>query len=389
MTTETVGSRPVWWRDVGTLRIVAQVVAVAAAFAFLGYLYRNLVTNLRAQGIGTGFEFLARPAGVNVAGSGFEASQPVRSVILLGVKNTLALVIVGVPVLTVVGVVVGIARLSSNWLVRKAASVYVETLRNIPPLLVILIAFNAVLLPLPTIDNALHPLGVLVVSNRELGVPWLVPREGSGLYLLVLTVALVLAAGIWVWRTRRFDSTGAPHHRVLWSSAFLVGVGIGAYFLIGTPFQVSLPEVRDRIVVGGMAARASYVAVLVALAMYTASHVAEITRGSILAVPKGQTEAANALALTRFQRLRFVVLPQAFRIAIPPMINQFLNFTKNTSLGIAVGYAEVTLVTFQAIGNGYPAPQMILILMGVYLVFSLTISALVNILNRRLQFVTR
>ena len=125
-----------------------------------------------------------------------------------------------------------------------------------------------------------------------------------------------------------------------------------------------------------------------ALVIYTASHVAEIVRGSIQAVAKGQTEAANALALSSFQRLRFVVLPQAFRIAIPPLINQFLNFTKNTSLSIAIGYAEITLVVFQAIGNAKPAPQLILILMGSYLLFSLSISFLINFLNRRLQLVT-
>jgi general L-amino acid transport system permease protein len=143
------------------------------------------------------------------------------------------------------------------------------------------------------------------------------------------------------------------------------------------------------VVVGGFSGLGSYFAVLGALVLYTASHVAEIVRGSIQAVALGQTEASNALALTAFQRLRFVILPQAMRTALPPTINQYLNFTKNTSLAIAVAYAEVTLIAFQAIGNGQPAPQLILILMGVYLVFSLVISLLVNILNRRLQLVTR
>ena len=153
------------------------------------------------------------------------------------------------------------------------------------------------------------------------------------------------------------------------------------------PISVSLPEVDGRIFTGGFGGLGAYFAVLIALVLYTASHVAEIVRGSILAVDRGQTEAANAIALTGFQRLRYVILPQAFRIALPPIINQYLNFVKNTSLAIAVGFAEITLVTFQAIGNGYPAPQLILTLMGAYLIFSLTISILVNILNRRLQLV--
>jgi general L-amino acid transport system permease protein len=166
-------------------------------------------------------------------------------------------------------------------------------------------------------------------------------------------------------------------------------IGIFAFLILGGPFSLSFPVLEGRVLEGGFQGLAAYFAVLAALVLYTASHVAEIVRGSILAVAKGQSEAANALALSPFQRLRHVVLPQAMRIALPPIISQFLNFTKNTSLAIAIGYAEITRIAFQTIGNGHPAPQMIAILMAAYLVFSLTISALVNVLNRRLQYVTR
>jgi general L-amino acid transport system permease protein len=166
-------------------------------------------------------------------------------------------------------------------------------------------------------------------------------------------------------------------------------VAVIAYIALQGPFELSKPVLEGRALSGGFSGLGGYFAMLVALVLYTASHVAEIVRGSILAVPRGQSEAANALALSGFQRLRYVVLPQSLRIAIPPTINQYLNFVKNTSLGIAVGYAEVTLIAFQAIGNGRPAPQMVLLLMGAYLVFSLTISAVVNVLNRRLQLVGR
>jgi general L-amino acid transport system permease protein len=152
---------------------------------------------------------------------------------------------------------------------------------------------------------------------------------------------------------------------------------------------LSRPELDGRALEGGFQGLTAYFAVLAALVLYTASHVAEITRGSILAVPKGQTEAANAIGLTAFQRLRHVTLPQAMRIAIPPVISQYLNFTKNTSLAIAVGYADITRITFQAIGNGQPAPQLIAILMASYLLFSLVISLVVNLVNRRLQLVTQ
>jgi general L-amino acid transport system permease protein len=165
--------------------------------------------------------------------------------------------------------------------------------------------------------------------------------------------------------------------------------GVVAYLIFGRPFTLSRPALDGRVVEGGYRGLGAYFAVMGALVFYTSSHVAEIVRGSILAVPKGQSEAASALALSGFQRLRFVVLPQAMRIALPPIINQYLNYVKNTSLAITVGFADVTLIAYQAIGNGQPAPQLILMLMGSYLLFSLVISLLVNLYNRRLRLVTR
>jgi general L-amino acid transport system permease protein len=162
-----------------------------------------------------------------------------------------------------------------------------------------------------------------------------------------------------------------------------------AWLTLGRPVQVSVPQPAGRIIEGGLSGLGAYFAMLIALVLYTASHVAEIVRGSILAVPRGQGEAANALALSGLQRLRHVILPQAMRIAIPPVINQYLNYVKNTSLAIAIGYAEITTIVFQAIGNGNPAPQLVLLLMASYLLFSLTISLIVNYFNRRLQLVTR
>ncbi len=222
-----------------------------------------------------------------------------------------------------------------------------------------------------------------------MAIPWATAQDTSGTYSIVLGVGILASIVVWVWRTRVFDTTGHPHHRFLWGTGTFLLFAIVGFVALGTPLTLSRPEVvNNRFIEGGYQTVAPYVAVLVALVIYTASHVAEIVRGSIQAVPKGQTEAANALALSNFQRLRFVVLPQAFRIAIPPLINQFLNFTKNTSLSLAVAYSEITLVVFQAIGNANPAPQLIVILMGAYLLFSLSISLLINILNRRLQLVT-
>lgn len=390
MTTETTrGARPPFWRDLRVLRAVIQIVAVAAIVGLGAVLWFNLVNNLKRQGITTGFEFLEQPVGVDIAGSDLSSGAAVWRAMLVGIRNTFALVVAGLPLLTVIGVLVGVGRLSSNWLVAKAATIYVETLRNIPPLLVIFVAFYVLILPLPPPSTPANPLGLFVISNLRISVPWFESVEGaSGGFVLVMLAAGALAAAVWIWRTRVNDRTGQPHRRALWATLVFLGIALLGWLVLGRPVRISIPQLDGRAVTGGLSGFGAYFAMLIALVLYTASHVAEIVRGSIQAVPKGQTEAANALALSGLQRLRFVVLPQAMRIAIPPVINQYLNFTKNTSLGIAVGYAEVTLISFQAIGNGQPAPQVIVILMGAYLLFSLTISALVNLLNRRLAYVT-
>ncbi|HEU5111835.1 MAG TPA: ABC transporter permease subunit [Acidimicrobiia bacterium] len=386
---EEVRSHTPLWRDVRVLRLVAQV-AAAAIVAFIAYvLWFNLTNNLRAAGLPTGFDFLTQPLGVDIPGADLSSGAPIWRGLLVGIKNTLALVVVGIPLLTIIGVMVGVARLSTNWLVAKAAGLYVEILRNIPPLLIIYFVFNAVVLQFPLLQESLNLGDFLIVNNRYIAVVGFTSEPDFGPFLLIMAGALVIAAGVWWWRTRRSERTGVHHHRFLWSLAVFSVISIVGFLVLGGPFGLSRPVLDGRALEGGYQGLAAYWAVLAALVLYTASHVAEIVRGSILAVPKGQSEAANAIALTPFQRLRYVVMPQALRIAIPPIISQYLNYTKNTSLAIAIGYAEVTRLTFQMIGNGQPAPQMIAILMGIYLGFSLVISLIVNVVNRRMQLVTR
>lgn len=379
--------RPPFWRNIRVIRVALQVLAVVVVIGAFLYLGNNLRNELIAKNLPTDFSFLSQPTGVTIADSDFDPGSPVWRALLVGIKNTFLLVIVGIPFLTILGTLIGVARLSTNWLVAKAAMVYVETLRNIPPLLIILFVFNAVILQLPPPRDPATPLDWFVISNLKITGPWVATSTGSGALLIIALIALVAAVITAVWRTRYSEQTGQHSHRVLWGLGVFTVIVLFGYFTTGRPVSISLPDLEGRVITGGFGGLGAYFAVLIALVMYTASHVAEIVRGSIQAVPNGQTEAANAIALTGFQRLRYVILPQAFRIALPPIINQYLNFAKNTSLAIAIGFAEITLVTFQAIGNGYPAPQLILLLMGAYLLFSLTISLLVNILNRRLQLV--
>lgn len=381
-----------FWRDVEFLKTTAQVVAVVAVLLIIGILQGNLIANLEAAGIETNFDYLDQPTNFDIGYSSFEPAQPIREALFVGIKNTFASAIIGIIFCTIIGVIVGVARLSGNWLARKMATIYVETIRNIPPLLLIILVMQAVILPLPLIKEASTPFDLLVISNKEVGVPSLASRDNSGIFLIIFAFAAVVGIAVVVWRTHKFNQTGVHHHRVLWGGGvFLLIAGLG-YWALGGPFALSRPELgvigQTSVMIGGIRMSAAYVAITFALTIYTASHVAEIVRGSIQAVPHGQTEAAQSVALSSFQRLRYIVLPQAFRIATPPTINQYLNLVKNTSLGIAVGYAEITLITKTVIGNANPAPQNIIVLMACYLLFSLTISLIVNILNRRLQLKT-
>ena len=386
---EEIRHRPPVWRDVRVLRVIIQVVAGAAVLMVLYVLWFNLTNNLRATGLPTGFDFLTQPLGVDIPGSDISPSSPIWKGLLNGVKNTLALVVVGIPLLTVIGVLVGVARLSTNWLVAKAAGLYVEILRNLPPLLIIFFVFNVAILRFPVLQESLNIGDLVLINNRYIAVVGFTAQPNFGPFLAIIAVALIAAAGVWWWRTRRSEQIGVHHHRFLWALGVFTLLTLIGFFALGGPIGLSRPVLDGRALEGGYTGLAAYWAVLAALVLYTASHVAEIVRGSILAVPRGQSEAANAIALTSFQRLRYVILPQAMRVAIPPTISQYLNFTKNTSLAIAIGYAELTRITFQLIGNGQPAPQMIALLMGGYLIFSLIISLVVNLVNRRLQLVTR
>jgi general L-amino acid transport system permease protein len=319
--------------------------------------------------------------------------------VLVGIKNTLLASIFGIALAGMLGLIIGISRLSKNWLTSRLASAYVEFFRNIPPLVIIVFFAFAVFLhgPLPNLREGIEvgfpgtSHNVFIFSLEQWGVPSLADTGNLVYFGLAVAVGLVVAALVWRWRTRVHDQTGAPHHRLVWTFGVLIALLAVAYVLLGEPFRITWPTLSEnrRRLIDGFAINAGFISVAGALGLYTASHVAEIVRGSILAVSRGQTEAANALALTGFQTYRFVVLPQALRIALPPLINQSLNLVKNTSLAAAVAYAEITNLTQASIGNGRPAVPSIVILMAVYLSFSLIISFILNVVNRRLQLVAR
>ncbi len=393
-------ARPPLWRDVRVLRVLGQVGAVLVVFLIFRWLVGNLLTNLSRLGISTSFDFLFGPTNFQIPyASEFNPRAEVWQATLVGVKNTFLAGFFGIILASVVGLIVGVSRLSENWLVSRIATVYVEFFRNIPPLVVIIFFGAAVFTngPFPLLRESweLNWFGTdnafLLINNDRWGVPGFAGTGELGLFWLIVGIGVVVGAVVWRWRTKAFDATGQPHHRVLWFLGVVVAFFVVGYLATGQPFEMSWPALSEnrRRIDGGFEVNWGFMSVTIALGLYTASHIGEILRGSILAVHTGQSEAANALALTAFQRYRFVVLPQAMRIALPPTINQYLNLVKNTSLGTAVGFADLTAFTKTSIGNGRPAFQSILIMMAIYLSFSLVISLILNILNRRLQLVTR
>jgi general L-amino acid transport system permease protein len=382
----TRAGRPPLWRDVRVLRVAFQLAVLAAVLVIVGVLVGNVRANSERLGIPTGFGYLDRPAQFPIPDSDFRQTQPIRDAIAEGFFNTLRVSLLGIVLATVLGTLVGIARLSGNWLVRNAARVFVEALRNIPLLLLIIFAYLSVALTtFPRIEQAWEPLGLAVVSNRGVNVPW---YEGSSWPLLLGGAGAIAASwAVARWRRDVADRTGADAWPALWAAPIVLVLLAAAWLLGG--LAPSVPDLDGRRISGGIRMSPEYFAILFALVIYTASHIAEIVRGSIQAVDRGQTEAAEAVALSAGQRLWYVVLPQAFRIAVPPIGNQYLNLAKNSTLGAVVSYFELAQVTSISVGNGAPAVPSYLLTLAMFVVLSLVLSSLVNIVNRRLALVER
>jgi general L-amino acid transport system permease protein len=384
--TGVVSARVPLWRDVRVLKWVLQLVIVGLVVALLVWLYGNYIDSTSEQNIPTDFGFLDNPANFKITGNELSTTAPVRDALWQGVLNTLRISVAGIVAATILGTLIGIARLSSNWIVSKLATVYVEAVRNVPLALFVVAGLLVVVLGVfPTVQDAWEFGGLAIISNRGVAVPWFI---GSGLGLLVLGVIGVVAAWLVArWRSSVADRTGALPRSGLWASgAFAVVVVVG---WVALGYDWTLPDLDGRQTVGGIRIDPSFFALFFALVIYTASHIAEIVRGSIQAVPRGQGEAADAVALSGFQRMWYVILPQAFRIAIPPIGNQYLNLIKNSSLGAAIGYYDITLVAQTTVGNGSPAVPVFTLTMVLYIGISLITSVIVNIANRRFALVER
>ncbi len=377
--------------------IFAQIVLLVIVLWGLITIFNNTVTNLRERGIQTGFEFLDQVAPFAVGFSPFIdyklGESPYWLVFLIGIQNTIIVSVLGVIAATLLGFVIGVMRLSSNFLVSRFAALYIETFRNIPVLLQIMFWNFAVFLPLFPLPPDSIDIGTgIYLNNRGLYLPRPILGSGPGLWALVVAIILGIAAVILLarWARRRQYETGQRPPGTLYGLLIAAGL-IGLVFLIfPATLTFELPELRRFNVTGGMPVPLPLFSLWFALSTYTTAFIAENVRGGIQSVSKGQTEAAQSLGLRRSTMLRLVIIPQALRVIIPPTINQYLNLTKNSSLAVAVAYEElVNLWAGIALNQTGQALVIIAMTIGVYEILSLSTSAILNWYNRRVQLVER
>ena len=360
---------------------------------FFWFIVGNAVTNLAAAGIASGFNFLGTTAGFGINFSPFidyKETSPYLTVFYVGLGNTLLLAVLGVILATIIGFLLGVARLSNNWVIAKLAYGYVEIMRNIPLLLWIFIWYFAVLRLLPDKANPLDfgPLGLLNIAGYYAPRPiW---GSGAVWILVALAVAIIAAFFIARWAKARQMATGEQFPTFWTVVALIIGLPLLAYFVLGMPLTFEMPAPSRFGPKGGARIPPEFLGMLVALTTYTSSYIAEIVRAGILAVNKGQTEASAALGLRSGQLLRLVVVPQAMRVIIPPMTNQYLNLTKNSSLAIAIAYPELVSVWAGTVLNQTgQAVEVLLMTMLTYLTLSLLTSLFMNWFNAKMALVER
>lgn len=388
--TKTASSARRFWNDPKFRAILYQVVVVALVGLGVWYLVSNTLHNLSVRNIATGFGFLDREAGFAIGESviSYKPDDTYSRALTVGLLNTLRAAAIGIVLATILGTIIGIARLSNNWLVAKLASVYVEVMRNIPLLLQLFFWYAIIAESLPGPRQALNPLPGVFLSNRGLKFPAL---DGDGLTWLaggfVLAVALVLVLAN--WSRRRQERTGQlfPVWRV--SIGLLLLLPLISWVVSGSELKLDMPVLRGFNFRGGLTLTPEFAALLLGLVIYTAAFIAEVVRSGIQAVSKGQWEAADSLGLKRNWVLRLIVLPQALRVIIPPMTSQYLNLTKNSSLAVAIGYPDIVSVVNTTLNQTGQAIEGILIIMAAYLTVSLSISLFMNWYNARIALVER
>lgn len=381
-----------FWRDVRVLRVIGQVLFLLIIAAGIWWLLNNLQTNLKACGLKISFGFLKNTAGFPISeGLRYDPTDVNGYAFWVGIVNTIRVAVIGIVFATVIGTVIGVARLSNNWLVKKLAGLYVEIIRNIPLLVQLFFWYFAVMLTgLPMVKNSISLPGSIYLTRRGVYIPWATATESFNTWIFYVIGGLALAIIVYVLRRMQLKRTERPGFPIIWATTVLILTLVVGWFLTsGNPLALSVPVLKKFNFAGGLWLSTSFTALLMGLSVYTGAFIAEIVRAGILAVSKGQTEAAKAVGLRNTQVLRLVILPQAMRVIIPPLASQYLNLTKNSSLAILIGYYDLMNVGTTIFNQTGRAVEMILLIMASYLTMSLLTSLLMNYYNRRMKLVER
>jgi len=383
--------RPAWWRDERKRGIVAQVVTIALVVGFFWFLFANMVENQRRLGVPLSLDFLNGTAGFQVSFSliPITLDSSILTVIKTGIINTLLASAISVVLATLLGFFIGVLRLSSNWLIARVATVYIEIVRNVPLLVQLLFWYIAITKMLPNVRQSIMIGSEVALNVRGLFVPKPVPGEGSWVILAAVIVAIVAAVVIRRWSAQRQKATGQQFPAIWTGIGIIIVLPILANLAAGSPVTWDPPVLKGFNFQGGLSLPPELVALVMGLSVYTSAYIAEIVRGGIIAVSHGQTEAALALGLSPSRNLRLVVIPQALRVITPPLTSQYLNIVKNSTLAGATGFPDLYAVIGTSQNQTGRAVECVAILMVFYLVVSLLISLFMNWYNKRIALVER
>jgi len=371
---------------------VFQIIVFLALAYFFYTIYNNTLTNMQARGIRTGFGFMSQPAGFDILLSliPFEATDSYGRTFFVGLLNTILVSVISIVLATLLGFLVGVSRLSNNWLVAKVATVFVETFRNIPLLLQIFFWYFAVLATLPGVRDSISIADSVFVNVRGLSVPRIVWESGASFVFYAFLAAIAGVFFLTRWARKRQEATGQPFPSFWAGLGLLIGLPLLAFLVSGMPASVEVPKLQGFGFQGGMTLIPELVALTVALSVYTAAFIAEAVRAGVQSVSHGQVEAAAALGLPNAKVLRFVTIPQALRVIVPPLNSQYQNLIKNSSLAMAIGYPDLVAVfmgsTLNQVGQ---AVEIVFLTMLVYLLINLTLSLFMNWYNAKIKLVER
>jgi general L-amino acid transport system permease protein len=380
------------WTDKRYRGITIQILVLIGVFTFIAYIVRNTIGNLELLGIEPGYGFLTEPSNydINQKLIAYDSRSTHGRAALVGLLNTGLVAITGIIMATIVGFTGGVLRLSNNWLVSRLVYCWVEITRNVPVLLQILLWHGIIVHSLPRPKQALEPMSGFFLSNRGFAIPS--PQFEPAFWTVVIAFVVGLAGAIWFTRyAHKVQEATGKIYPVVWINlGLIIGLPVVVFFLAGVPVELDWPALKGFNFKGGVTVRPEFMALWFALSFYTGAFITEIVRAGIQAVSHGQTEAASALGLRSSWTMRLVILPQALRVIIPPLISQYLNLTKNSSLAIAVGYMDIVAtmggITLNQTGRALESMSIVL---SIYLLISLGISGVMNWYNKRVALVER